>query len=209
MAAGRRTLIVGGGIGGLTLAVALRRQGISAEVIELENRVLGVGITLTGTALRALNTVGLAKGCVERGFSFDFFEVSDGTGVAQAKNPLAKPDPTLPGAVGITRPILADLLTNAATEEGATIRRGLTVDRLEQDGSGVDVRFTDASAGRYDLVVGADGVFSQTRKRIFGSSHEPLYVGQGVLRFTTARIRSIGNVRIRRAEVKAGFAHER
>jgi 2-polyprenyl-6-methoxyphenol hydroxylase-like FAD-dependent oxidoreductase len=206
MAVVQRTLIVGGGIGGLTLAVALRRQGIAAEVIELENRVLGVGITLTGTALRALNSVGLAKGCIERGFSFDFFEVSDGAGIAQAKNPLAKPDPTLPGAVGIPRPMLADLLTDAATGEGATIRRGLTVDTLKQDNSGVDARFTDGSAGRYDLVVGADGVFSDTRGRIFGSSYEPVYAGQGVLRFTTSRIPSIDNIHVFVApKLKAGF----
>jgi 2-polyprenyl-6-methoxyphenol hydroxylase-like FAD-dependent oxidoreductase len=49
MAAVRRVLIVGAGIGGLTLAIALRQRGIDADVVEIEARVVGVGITLTGS----------------------------------------------------------------------------------------------------------------------------------------------------------------
>ena len=60
MAAVERVLIVGAGIGGLTMAIALRERGIAVDVVELETRVLGVGITLTGTTLRALDVVGLA-----------------------------------------------------------------------------------------------------------------------------------------------------
>jgi 2-polyprenyl-6-methoxyphenol hydroxylase-like FAD-dependent oxidoreductase len=45
MAAVKRVLIVGAGIGGLTLAIALRQRGIAAEVVEIEAVVVGVGIT--------------------------------------------------------------------------------------------------------------------------------------------------------------------
>ena len=206
MAAVRQVLIVGGGIGGLTLAVALREQGIDAEVVELEDRVLGVGITLTGTALRALDMAGLAAGCVKRGFGFDFFEISDGAGKPQAKNPLATAGPGLPAAVGMPRPVLADFLTKTATDKGASIRHGLTVDRMAQDDAGVDVRFTDGGTGRYDLVVGADGVFSSIRKQILGNAHEPVYAGQGVFRFTTERIPTIDNIHVFVGpKLKAGF----
>ena len=61
MAAVERVLIVGAGIGGLTMAIALRERGIAVDVVELETRVLGVGITLTGTTLRALDVVGLRR----------------------------------------------------------------------------------------------------------------------------------------------------
>jgi len=206
MAAVRRVLIVGGGIGGLTLAVALRGRGILTEVVELEARVLGVGITLTGTALRALDMAKLATGCVERGFGFDFFEISDGAGKPIAKNPLAATGAGFPAAVGMPRPVLADFLTAAANDLGASIRHGLTVDTMEQDDDGVDARFTDGSRGRYDLVVGADGVFSSIRKRIFGNAYEPIYAGQGVFRFTTERIPSIDNIHVFVGpKLKAGF----
>jgi 2-polyprenyl-6-methoxyphenol hydroxylase-like FAD-dependent oxidoreductase len=206
MAAVRQVLIVGGGIGGLTLAVALREQGIAADIVELEARVLGVGITLTGTALRALSMLGLAAGCVERGFGFDFFEVSDGAGNPQAKNPLAKGGPGLPAAVGMPRPALADFLTEVAQAKGASIRHGLTVDTMTEDSDGVDARFTDGSGAQYDLVVGADGVFSSVRKRLFGDAYEPIYAGQGVFRFTTERNPSIHNIHVFVGpKLKAGF----
>ena len=66
MAAVERVLIVGAGIGGLTMAIALRERGIAVDVVELETRVLGVGITLTGTTLRALDVVGLADGAAKQ-----------------------------------------------------------------------------------------------------------------------------------------------
>jgi 2-polyprenyl-6-methoxyphenol hydroxylase-like FAD-dependent oxidoreductase len=206
MGAVQRVLIVGGGIGGLTLAVALRERGIATEVVELEARVLGVGITLTGTALRALNMVGLAAGCIERGFSFDFFEVSDDAGNPKAKNLLAKTGIGLPGAVGIQRPVLADLLTSVARHKGALIRYGLTVKTMVQESDAVEVSFTDGTSGRYDLVIGADGVFSDIRERLFGHAYEPSYVGQGVFRFTTKRVPSIENIHVFVGpKLKAGF----
>ena len=57
----KRVLVVGGGISGLTLAVALRRRGIEVDVIELAPRwnLLGVGISLTGPTLRALKSISL------------------------------------------------------------------------------------------------------------------------------------------------------
>jgi 2-polyprenyl-6-methoxyphenol hydroxylase-like FAD-dependent oxidoreductase len=55
------------------------------------------------------------------------------------------------------------------------------VSSLSQDGSGVDVLFSDGSAGRYDLVVGADGIRSATR-RMIGISNEPRPTGMGIFR---------------------------
>ena len=114
MAAVKRVLIVGAGIGGLTLAIALRQRGIAAYVVEIEARVVGVGITLTGSTLRALDRVGLAAGCAERGFGFNFFLVSDGEGKLQSKNPLPPSVPGLPSALGVQRPVFADFMTKAA-----------------------------------------------------------------------------------------------
>ena len=128
MAAVKRVLIVGAGIGGLTLAIALRERGIAADVVEIEARVIGVGITLTGSTLRALDVVGLAAGCVERGFGFDFFQVSDGEGKLQATNPLppSRAGAFLPPSECSVR-CFADFMTDTADAKGASIRQGLTV----------------------------------------------------------------------------------
>ena len=58
----------------------------------------------------------------------------------------------------------------------------MTVDALEQDDDGVDVTLTDGSSGRYDLVIGADGINSLVRGRVFGDAPEPEYTGQVVWR---------------------------
>ena len=68
------------------------------------------------------------------------------------------------------------------------------------------MRFTDGSSGQYDLVVGADGVFSSIRKRVFGEAYEPIYVGQGVYRFMTERDPSIDQLHVFVGpKLKAGF----
>ena len=110
MAAVQRVLIIGAGIGGVTLAIALRERGIAADVVEIEARVVGVGITLTGSTLRALDMLGLAAGCVERGFGFDYFKVGDGAGNIQATNPLPPSRPGFPAAIGMQRPVFADFM---------------------------------------------------------------------------------------------------
>jgi 2-polyprenyl-6-methoxyphenol hydroxylase-like FAD-dependent oxidoreductase len=206
MAAVKRVLIVGAGIGGVTLAIALRERGIDADVVEIEARVVGVGITLTGTTLRALDMLGLAAGCVERGFGFDYFKVGDGAGNIQATNPLPPSRPGFPAAIGMQRPVFADFMAKTATGNGASIREGLTVESMKQDADRVDVRFTDGTTGRYDLVVGADGVFSGIRKQIYGDAYEPTYVGQGVYRFMTDRHPSIDQIVVFVGpKLKAGF----
>jgi 2-polyprenyl-6-methoxyphenol hydroxylase-like FAD-dependent oxidoreductase len=97
-------------------------------------------------------------------------------------------------------------MTPTAERNGATIRSGLTVADLHDDGAGVQVRFTDGTSGRYDLVAGADGVFSSIRKRVFGDAHEPAYVGQGVYRFMTERDPAIDQIHVFVGpKLKAGF----
>ena len=63
MCAVKKVLIVGGGIGGLSTGIALRRAGIEAEIVELKKEfdVYGVGIIQLGNAIRALDAIGVAE----------------------------------------------------------------------------------------------------------------------------------------------------
>ena len=65
-----KVLIIGGGIGGLSTTLALRRQGVDVDVVERDPEwgVYGVGIIQPGNALRALDELGLAEACVEAGY---------------------------------------------------------------------------------------------------------------------------------------------
>ena len=183
-----RALIVGGGIGGLCSAVALRRAGLDVDVVEINPDwdVYGVGIIQPGNALRALGALGLAGACLQQGYGFPGHAFHDRDG-----NPLGSPTdfPLPPGAPGpamngITRPRLHKILQDAALDSGAQVRTGLTVARLPEQG---EVEFSDGTAGDYDLVIGADGINSLVRSLVFGSEVKPEYIGQVCWRYNVPR----------------------
>lgn len=186
----KRVLIVGGGVGGLSLAVALGRHGIKAEIVEIkaQHNVYGVGIIQPGNALRALNSLGLMERCLAEGFQLDDYVIHDGAGAFIARMKLLRiAGPDIPAVNGLPRPALHRILTEAAAAAGARIRLGLTVETLEQSERGVTVTLTDGARETYDLVVGADGIRSHIRTLLFGNQYDPQYTGHGVWRFTTAR----------------------
>jgi len=190
MDAFKRVLIVGGGIGGLTLAVALGRQGVSVDVIEIkaEHTVHGVGIIQPGNALRALRTLGLMDACLAEGFQTDQYAMYDAAGEFIARMQLLRiAGPTIPAVNGLPRTALHRILTRAAQAAGARIRLGLTVATITSHADRADVVLSDGSQEPYDLVVGADGIRSQVRKMTFGEAHEPQFTGHGVWRFTVPR----------------------
>ncbi len=190
MPAARNILIVGGGISGMTLAIALRRAGLQCEVVELtpEWTVPGVGISLQGATLRALGTLGTLDPCITQGFGYSHFIACDAQGNVTGKVDLPRLcGPDYPATIGIMRQILHDVLKDAMAETGVPVRLGVTVTALEQSGDKVAATFTDGTHGSYDLVVGADGAFSVVRELIFGADAGPQYTGQAVWRITCAR----------------------
>lgn len=177
-------LIVGCGIAGLTLAIALGQRGRRAEIVEVRDDLVppGWGLLVTGPTLRALRPLGLAERCVAEGYGFDQITdcALDGTVVHELKPPSLN-GPGLPEMVGMFRPVLHRILAERAGELGAEIRLGLTCRKLSQDADGVMADFSDGTVGRYDLVVGADGVHSHIRALI-GSSTQPRFTDQLVWR---------------------------
>jgi 2-polyprenyl-6-methoxyphenol hydroxylase-like FAD-dependent oxidoreductase len=181
MASVQRVLIVGGGIAGLTAAIAMRRAGIEVDVVEQNPAwsVYGVGIIQLANALRALNTIGLADQCVAAGHPLPTVRLYDPQGnllVEIPQPPLAGPQ--FPPGNALTRPRLHAILQQGVRDSGATVRLGLTVAELTDADRGVDVSFTDGTSAHYNLVVGADGIRSLVRRLVFGPEHQPKYVGQ-------------------------------
>jgi 2-polyprenyl-6-methoxyphenol hydroxylase-like FAD-dependent oxidoreductase len=186
MPAVNTALVVGAGVAGTATAILLAEAGVQVEVVEVnpEPSALGSGITLQGNALRVLRRLGV-WGQVERnGYAFDSLglRAPDPAGTLVAELPDVKTGgPDLPATLGMPRPVLARILVERALAVGAKLRFGTTFTQLAQDDAGVDVTFADASAGRYDLVVGADGLRSWTR-RALGINLETKSVGLGIWR---------------------------
>lgn len=184
-----RILVIGGGIGGLTAASALGQRGFEVTVIERDpaGSVEGVGISQQANVVRALATLGLAKDYVEAGWAYEAVEIYAPDGTQVARIPSRSLIEGYPASMGIPRPALHRVLTRAAVAAGAEIRRGVTADGLDDTGSQVEVTFSDGSHGDFDVVVGADGIYSQTRRMLFPDAPVPAFVGQSVWRYNLPR----------------------
>lgn len=185
----RTALIVGGGVGGMTAAIALKRVGVDVTLIDADPqwRVYGAGISVTGISLRAFDDLGIldqirARGHVGGGMRG---KTIDGHTMFEPPVP-ADPQPVQQGG-GIMRPVLHDILSSTVRAEGVTVRLGVRVATLDQDADGVDVGFSDGGTGRYDLVIGADGIYSQIRGMIFPDAARPQFTGQGCWRVVAPR----------------------
>lgn len=195
MPAVRRVLVVGGGAAGTAAAVLLAGHGVQVDLAEIQPEVsaLGSGITLQGNALRVLRQVGLWPVMQAHGYGFDDLglRAPDAHGTLLAEFPDVRTGgPDLPATFGMYRPTLARLLIDRAREVGVQIRLGTGPTALRQDDAGVDVTFTDGGTGRYDLVVGADGVRSRVRD-LLGVVLETRPLGMGIWRASTRRPGSV------------------
>lgn len=182
-------LVIGGGIGGLSAAIALRRKGHRVTVIERDPTwsVYGVGIIQQSNVVRAMDQLGVLDAFLDAACGFDAVEIyiPDGSRVARI------PTPTLvegkPANVGIGRRALQKVLGDSVRALGAEIRTGVTAETLDQDETGVSVRFSDGGEARYDVVIGADGVYSQTRRMVLPEAESPEFTGQSVWRYNFPR----------------------
>lgn len=162
-----RGLIIGGGIGGLTLAGFLKQSGHDVTLVERAPalRPVGAGILLHVNTMRVLDTLG-ARGELEaRGVVLRGAVVTDDRGADLMRSDYSGEASRRDVTLGIHRADLhASLLHHAA---GADVRLGASPASLQDRGGSVGVRFDDGRSETFDWVVGADGLNSWTRQQIF------------------------------------------
>ena len=168
-----RILVVGGGIGGLSTSIALRRAGFAVDVVEKNPKwdVYGVGMIQPANALRVLHEIGLAEQCVARRATRWYGDktwLGDGETflVGHDWEPLVE---GLPPGNGIARPALHRILQDAVLGSGTEVRAGVTLTTLDDDGEQVTVGVHRRRQRGLRPRVGADGLYSQVREMVFGA----------------------------------------
>lgn len=176
MAAVRHVLIVGGGIAGMTLAAALQRRGIAADVIEKAPgwESIGAGIAVQPNGMRALRTAGLDDLVVSAGRVLERWWFRSSAGDILTDVELGAAWQGIAPFVGIARHRLQDALV--AGVQGVPVRLGTSLTRIEQEPDSVIVTLSDGTSKGYDLVVGADGISSKVRALAL-EVIEPQYLG--------------------------------
>jgi 2-polyprenyl-6-methoxyphenol hydroxylase-like FAD-dependent oxidoreductase len=155
-----RVIVVGGGIAGLSAAIALGRTGQEVVVLERAPRVdpLGAGITLFGNAMRALDRLGVGEAVAARGAP----AMRSAILTCEGRELTHVPSDLLEGTIALHR---ADLQAELAAA-GGEVRLGAQVTAVEQGDESVVAIAAEGGAERGDLLVGADGLSSVARRAI-------------------------------------------
>lgn len=197
MSATQKVLIVGGGIGGLCSAIALRRSGFDVDLIERQAswQVYGVGIIQQNNVVREMQRLGVLESYLDSAYAFEKVSIYSDTGSMLASFPGQRlAGEQFPANVGISRLALHNVLCQTATELGTHITTGVTVESFHQDEEKVQVTFSNGQKSDYALMIGADGVYSQIRGMLFNDKYQPRFTGQGVWRYNFSRNKEVDHL---------------
>ncbi|MEM8767984.1 MAG: FAD-dependent monooxygenase [Pseudomonadota bacterium] len=178
---GQRVLIAGGGIGGLTAALCLARDGHEVALFEQAPvfAEAGAGIQLSPNATRVLHYIGLEAALRETAF------LPVGTQFRHWRKGEVINESPLGEAVlaGYGAPyyhmhrgdLLAVLVAAAEAESGIELHLNATVTGFEQENSSVRLLLTERSV-EGDLLIGADGIHSRVHEALWGAA-KPTFTG--------------------------------
>ena len=188
-----RVAIIGGGIGGLTAANALRRAGIEVSVYEAagELKEIGAGVALHANAMRVLRFIGVEDAVRKIAGKTDYSVTKDGiTGRIISQTSRAK-HAELHGIEPATvhRADLLDVLAAALPEGIASLSKRCV--SIESGESSAVARFADGTEVEADVIIGADGIHSVVRTSLFGPD-APRFTGKICYRsvIPTANVRA-------------------
>ncbi|MCS6243857.1 MAG: FAD-dependent monooxygenase [Opitutus sp.] len=190
-----RVIVIGSGIAGLSLALALRRVGIEATIYERAPQLteIGAGISLWANAFRALDCLGVGAAVRAACLPVNLSEFRTRNGhkiagsfqTASFERQLA----TTPFLAMIHRADLVALLSKYLPAD--TAHYGFECVGAETQGSRAVVRFKNGHCDEADLVIGADGIRSAIRTTLFGAT-QPRYAGYTCWRGVCDRPSTVG-----------------
>jgi FAD-dependent urate hydroxylase len=179
----KKALIIGGGIAGPVTAMALQRADIDSVVYEAYDTSAGLDagafLTVAVNGLDALRSLGAHEPVLAAGFPTRSIEFFSGTGKHLGEVPIGGTlaDGTVTHT--IKRADLYRVLHDEAIRRGIRTEHGKRLIDAETTPDGVVARFEDSTQAEGDLLIGADGIHSRTRRIIDPAAPGPRYTGLG------------------------------
>ncbi|MCA5894976.1 FAD-dependent monooxygenase [Isoptericola sp. NEAU-Y5] len=174
-----RALVIGGGIGGPVTAMALQKAGVEATVHEAYARTAddkGAFLTLAPNGLHALGVLGIDHRDLG-GFDTPMMEMRGASGRFLTRMPTGGAAGAIPSQT-VRRADLSAALRDEAERRGIAVEHGKRLtDAVEQPDGTVVAAFADGTTATGDLLVGADGIGSRTRRLLDPAGPAPRYTG--------------------------------
>jgi 2-polyprenyl-6-methoxyphenol hydroxylase-like FAD-dependent oxidoreductase len=164
--------VIGAGIAGPAVGLALRRAGFEAVVYESSSRPRddgGAFLNLAPNGINVLHALGVSHVIDGLGFQNDRLVFHNETGRVLADVPV--------GGRTIMRGALSRALRQAAESAGVRFEFGKALASVEERGASVVACFADDTTATARCLVGADGIHSRTRDSSFGDAPKPTYTG--------------------------------
>jgi 2-polyprenyl-6-methoxyphenol hydroxylase-like FAD-dependent oxidoreductase len=177
-----KAIIVGGGIGGLSAAIALRQNGCEVEVYERAPaiREVGAGISLWANAVKILDRLGVGAEIRARKEESGSGALRNKAGTVLSRMRFDELERICKAPmIFIHRAELIDVLKRAIPDEA--VHLGAELQSFEAGANGVAVSFADGRSARGDILMAADGLRSRVRLKLFPNT-PPRYAGYSSFR---------------------------
>ncbi|MEV0151001.1 MULTISPECIES: FAD-dependent monooxygenase [unclassified Nonomuraea] len=176
-------LISGAGVAGMSLAYWLHRQGYAVTVVERAAALRGTGyaVDFRGDAIGVLDRMGLLSQMRDHATGMGAITLVDGDGKPTGELPAE----TFAGDLEVLKPDVTRILHSITADDVSYVFDD-SITAIDQDEDGVSVEFEKAAGGRFDLVIGADGVYSNVRRHVFGPHRDFVqHLGMSGVGYTT------------------------
>jgi 2-polyprenyl-6-methoxyphenol hydroxylase-like FAD-dependent oxidoreductase len=185
----QRVLVVGGGVGGLTAAIAFAQRGVEVALAERRPTfdVPGVGLGQPANALRVYDALGVLPVILASGFLYDHMDIFDPDRKLIVHHKFLLGDARVPAVCALSRLRLHEILLAAAQSAGVDILPETTPSTIHDHPDRAEVTFADGRTESFDLVAGFDGIRSATRQYLVGTAFVPRPSGYGAWRVQVPR----------------------
>lgn len=174
----KRFAIIGAGIGGLTLAIALQRKGVDVTIYENapEIKPLGAGLGLAANAVKAFYEIGIGDQIIDAGKKLKSLEIKSQRGkvLSRADSEVMAKRLGVTNNFSMHRADLHEVLLQNI--KPGSLQLGKSCVDFVQNDSGVSLTFADGTTTHADYVVACDGINSKVRKKLLPGT-EPRYAG--------------------------------